>query len=289
MAINVQIKGDKKFEDTVATNEYRNGTTVNNAYTQPWISGLDAFNSNQMYTTPTLDGMSAQAFYANQVPSSFASLYGNRTFQAANPFVTGFNSPFAYTNSASTPFSTAQYATTPSSLAMMNAQADLATASRMNNWQSTIDPMSAAWATAAQQALQFASAAPYWSTAAQQTSQYASMMPVDIYETEDEFILLTDIPGASIEDISILVEEGMLIIKGTVKPVSWEKFGMKNNAVALLQEKPAIRNIHRTFPITTNVLVDKLTARLSDGVLTITLPKVKANCTSTRRVAVANA
>jgi HSP20 family protein len=115
------------------------------------------------------------------------------------------------------------------------------------------------------------------------------MMPVDIYETEDEFILLTDIPGASIEDISILVEEGMLIIKGTVKPVSWEKYGMKNDAVALLQEKPAIRNIHRTFPITTTVLVDKLTARLSDGVLTITLPKVKANCTSTRRVAVTNA
>ncbi len=289
MAINVQIKGDRKYEDTVATNEYRNGTYVNNAYTQPWIAGLDAFNPNQMYTTPMLDGMSAKAFYANQVPSSFASLYGNRAFQTANPFVTGFNSPFAFTNAASSPFSTVQYATTPSSLAMMNVQADLATASRMNNWQSTIDPMSAAWIPAAQQALQFASTTPYWSTAAQQASQYASMMPVDIYETEDEFILLTDIPGASIEDINILVEESMLIIKGTVKPVSWENFAMKDTAVALLQEKPAIRNIHRTFPISTNVLVDKLSARLSDGVLTITLPKVKANCTSTRRVAVANA
>ena len=88
MAINVQIKGDRKYEDTVATNEYRNGTYVNNAYTQPWIAGLDAFNPNQMYTTPMLDGMSAKAFYANQVPSSFASLYGNRAFQTANPFVT---------------------------------------------------------------------------------------------------------------------------------------------------------------------------------------------------------
>ena len=247
MAINVQIKGDRKFEDAVATNDYRNGTTVNNAYTQPWIAGLDAFNMNPMYTTPTLDGMTAQAFYASQVPSSFASLYGNRTFQATSPFMTADSS------------------------------------------QGMIDSMSAAWATAAQQALQFASIATRWSTAARQTSQYASMMPVDIYETGDEFILLTDIPGASIEDINIFVEEGMLIIKGMVKPISWEQFGMDENAVALLQEKPAIRSFHRTFPISANVLVDKLTARLSDGVLTITLPKVKANCTSTRRVAVATA
>ena len=292
MAINVQIKGDRKFEDTVATNNYRNGTSVNNAYTQPWMTGLDAFNTNPMYTTPMHDGTTAQAFYASQVPLSFASLYGNRTFHGVSPFMAANTTPFAFTNSAATPFSTTQYAAAPASLGMMNAQVDLATTPKMNNWKSLNDSMSTAWAIAEQQSLQFASIASYWSKVARQASMngpMTQMAPVDIYETEDEFVLLTDIPGASIDDIEILVEDGMLIIKGIVHPISREELGLQNKAVTLLQEKPATRSFHRTFPISTSVMVDKLSARLADGVLSITLPKVKASCTSARRVAVANA
>ncbi len=282
MAINVQIKGDRKFEDTVATNNYRNGTSVNNAYTQPWMTGVDAFNTNPMYTTPMHDGMTAQAFYASQVPSSFASLYGNRMFQGVSPFMAANTTPFACTNSA----------TAPASLEMMNAQTDLASMPRMNNMKSLNDSMSTAWAIAEQQSLQFASIASYWSKVARQASMNGSMTqttPVDIYETEDEFVLLTEVPGASIDDIEILIEDGMLIIKGMIHPVTREELGLKNKAVTLLQEKPATRSFHRMFPISTSVMVDKLSARLADGILSITLPKVKASSTSARRVAVANA
>ena len=128
------------------------------------------------------------------------------------------------------------------------------------------------------------------SIAQPQSSMNACMMPVDIYETEDEYILLSDMPGASIEDIDILVEGQMLVIKGLIKPASWDKLGMgTSSAVAVLQEKPAVKNIQRVFPITNDVLVDKLTAKLTDGILTVKLPKAKVGFGSTRRVAVATA
>ena len=118
-------------------------------------------------------------------------------------------------------------------------------------------------------------------------STMTSFVPVDIYENEDEYILLADMPGASIEDVDILVEAQSLVIKGLIKPMNWEKSGMGLNTVSLLQEKPAIKNIERVFPLGSNVLTDKLTAKLIDGILTIKLPKVKVGCTSAHRVAVA--
>lgn len=122
-----------------------------------------------------------------------------------------------------------------------------------------------------------------------QRSTMSSYVPVDIYENEDEYILLADMPGASIEDVDILVEAQSLVIKGLIKPMNWEKAGMGLNTVSLLQEKPAIKNIERVFPLGSNVLTDKLTAKLIDGILTIKLPKVKVGCASAHRVAVATA
>jgi HSP20 family molecular chaperone IbpA len=68
-----------------------------------------------------------------------------------------------------------------------------------------------------------------------------------------------------------------------------DKVGMGLNTVTLLQEKPAIKNIERIFPLGSNVLTEKLTAKLIDGILTIKLPKVKVGYGSTQRVAVATA
>ncbi len=116
-----------------------------------------------------------------------------------------------------------------------------------------------------------------------------SFVPVDIYENEDEYILLADMPGASIEDVDILVDGRALVIKGMVKPMSWDKNGFGLNTVTLLQEKPVMKSIERVFPLGSNVLTDKLTAKLIDGILTIKLPKVKVGYASTHRVAVATA
>ena len=129
---------------------------------------------------------------------------------------------------------------------------------------------------------------PMMSPVAQQSTM-TTFVPVDIYENEDEYILLADMPGASIEDVDILVEGQSLLIKGLIKPMNLDKVGMGLNTVTLLQEKPAIKNIERIFPLGSNVLTEKLTAKLIDGILTIKLPKVKVGYGSTHRVAVATA
>jgi HSP20 family molecular chaperone IbpA len=171
-------------------------------------------------------------------------------------------SSIAWSNAAATPFTSA---------------ANTMNASDMSSQMNTAAPTTSPWV-AARNA---------FGAIAQQSQLNASMMPVDIYETEDEYILLSDMPGASIEDIEIVLEGKMLVIKGLIKPASWNKLGLSSNAVAVLQEKPAVKNIQRVFPITNDVLVDKLTAKLTEGILTVKLPKVKVGFGSTRRVAVA--
>lgn len=179
---------------------------------------------------------------------------------------TGAN-PIAWSNTTAAPFASAA-----------NLFNTIDMASALNSAAATSTPWAAARNTFAPIAAQ------------PQSSLNACMMPVDIYETEDEYILLSDMPGASIEDIDILVEGQMLVIKGLIKPASWDKLGMgTNSAVAVVQEKPAVKNIQRVFPITNDVLVDKLTAKLTDGILTVKLPKVKVGFGSTRRVTVATA
>jgi HSP20 family molecular chaperone IbpA len=177
--------------------------------------------------------------------------------------LTGVN-PVAWSNATATPFTSA---------------ANLSNTIDMASGMNAVAPTSSPWA----------AARTMNGSIAQQSMLNASMMPVDIYETEDEYLLLSDMPGASIEDIDILVEGQMLVIKGLIKPASWDKLGMGSSAVAVLQEKPAVKNIQRVFPITNGVLVDQLTAKLTDGILTVKLPKVKVGFGSTRRVAVATA
>jgi HSP20 family protein len=225
-------------------------------------------------TSPILAATVASQYGVN--PAIVSQLIAKSSFAglgttAATPWLqsqdawTGVN-PIAWSNTTAAPFASA---------------ANLLNTIDMAGSLNAATPASTPW-DAARNA--------FASIAQPQSSMNACMMPVDIYETEDEYILLSDMPGASIEDIDILVEGQMLVIKGLIKPASWDKLGMgTSSAVAVLQEKPAVKNIQRVFPITNDVLVDKLTAKLTDGILTVKLPKAKVGFGSTRRVAVATA
>ena len=402
MAIKIQVKGDKKFEDTFATTECCNGTYVNDAFDQTWAAPVDAINLNPAYTTTMLDGL------CQQTPASLVSLFGANAalpygHQGLNSFAPTFGNPFAYadafiapfasslpfagtvnTASQAAPFAAAKFGapvattdvfgTAPWSIASANLNAAtpimasriasqltaygicpivasqiastaiaspiqartlaaqygvdpalvsqlVAKSSIAANGMTSSTPVTmgqGAWAGVNPIAWSNATATPFAAAAnmlntndmaspmnsvasttspwtsrntsgaiARQSQLNASMMPVDIYETEDEYILLSDMPGASIEDIEIVVEGKMLVIKGMIKPASWNKLGLSSSAVAVLQEKPAVKNMQRVFPITDDVLVDKLTAKLTEGILTVKLPKVKVGFDSTRRVAVA--
>jgi HSP20 family molecular chaperone IbpA len=248
------------------------GTTANpymNSTTTPWST--DFFGSGFTGTSAPMIDAVAQTV-ASDIATTLITGFGVSPIVASQIASTAITSPIAAASIA------AQYGVSPTILLQLAVKSILATLS------GTAHGVTASSLTKANTE----SSTPWSASATQQQSMLnASMMPVDIYETEDDYVLLSDMPGASIEDINILVEGQMLVIKGVIKPASWDKLGMGSSAVAVLQEKPAVKNFQRVFPISSNVLTDKLTAKLTEGILTVKLPKAKTGFGSTRRVAVA--
>ncbi len=89
---------------------------------------------------------------------------------------------------------------------------------------------------------------------------------VDIYEKGDEIVLLADIPGVEPEDLDVDLNENELTIVGKVSAVDDE--GVE------LQSEYRMGNYYRNFRITEVVDRARISATLSDGVLTVLLPKV---------------
>jgi HSP20 family protein len=83
---------------------------------------------------------------------------------------------------------------------------------------------------------------------------------VDVLETENEFLVLADVPGVTPGDVDVRFEQGELAVHGK-RPA-----GRDSEATAY----------HRVFAVADTVAADKITAELKAGVLTIRLPKVEA-------------
>jgi HSP20 family protein len=82
---------------------------------------------------------------------------------------------------------------------------------------------------------------------------------VDVLETENEFLVLADMPGTKPEDVDIRFERGELTVHG--------RRTARNDEFT---------TYHRAFTVADSVSADKISADLKAGVLTIRLPKVEA-------------
>ncbi|HEV3386051.1 MAG TPA: Hsp20/alpha crystallin family protein [Gemmata sp.] len=82
---------------------------------------------------------------------------------------------------------------------------------------------------------------------------------VDVLETENEFLVLADMPGTRPEDVDIRFEQGELTVHGR-RAACNEEF----------------TTYHRVFSVADTVSADRISAELKAGVLTIRLPKVEA-------------
>jgi HSP20 family protein len=89
---------------------------------------------------------------------------------------------------------------------------------------------------------------------------------VNIHETSDEFILKALMPGVKKEDVEVALAEGELTLYGKVTPVEVDE------SSAILQEI-GNQNFYRVFTVNDPLDVDKIKARLEDGILTVLLPK----------------
>ena len=91
---------------------------------------------------------------------------------------------------------------------------------------------------------------------------------VDIFETDDEITLLADMPGVSADKLTIDVRENILTLTGEVAP-----FEGANEEDILIEYE--IGKYHRQFNLSSVINQSKIDAKLNDGVLRLSLPKVE--------------
>jgi HSP20 family protein len=93
------------------------------------------------------------------------------------------------------------------------------------------------------------------------------MPPVDIYETEDGYVLEAELPGFTTEDLDIELVENRLTLRGERKPPSEVKEEQYR------RHERAYGRFERSFLLPAVIERDKVTAEMHHGVLTLRLPK----------------
>ena len=102
--------------------------------------------------------------------------------------------------------------------------------------------------------------------------------PVDIYENQEQYLVLADLPGVKNDDVQIRFEEGELTIRATRADS-----GNGNGESAEFTAADYVRR----FSIPETVDASKIDAKLHAGVLELTLPK--ASRVKPRQIAVKSA
>lgn len=92
---------------------------------------------------------------------------------------------------------------------------------------------------------------------------------VDLFESEDSFLLVTDLPGVSEDQIEVTVEKNILTITG--KTSLSEK--LEGFRLTYSESRPG--NFKRSFTLSEEVDRDSIQARFKDGVLHLELKRVK--------------
>lgn len=88
---------------------------------------------------------------------------------------------------------------------------------------------------------------------------------VDIRESENELVLLAEMPGISPSNVQLYFEKGNLTIHGKVKP---------NPVVGkVLLDETHLLDYYRVFTLNDGIDVDKITADYKLGVLVVHLPR----------------
>ena len=92
--------------------------------------------------------------------------------------------------------------------------------------------------------------------------------PVELSETNEAYTLKAFLPGLTTDEVNIELTNGVLSIDGEYKVVEDEK------AEKLMDEFPTGR-FARSFELADSILEDKIAASMSNGVLTVIVPKTE--------------
>jgi len=100
-------------------------------------------------------------------------------------------------------------------------------------------------------------------------SEEEGRLAVDVYQTENEIVIVAPIAGVDADDIDLSLTGDMITIKGRreMKP--------KENEVDYLYQECFWGNFSRTIILPSEIDPEKIKATLKEGILRIHLPKVQ--------------
>jgi len=92
-------------------------------------------------------------------------------------------------------------------------------------------------------------------------------LPLDIYTTPEEIVLVASLPGLTPDEVDITIEGDNLTIRGNLRPPL-------ENVEYLFQERP-YGAFSRTLALNVPVNTEETEAVFENGILTLTLPKAE--------------
>ena len=107
---------------------------------------------------------------------------------------------------------------------------------------------------------------PYRRVARRWSATNDRTLGVNIHEQDEAYVLSALVPGLNAEDLNIQVLEDVVRIEGEYKADETEY---------LMQELPH-GSFNRTLRLPTVIDAEKVEAKITDGVLTLTLPKAES-------------
>ncbi len=98
---------------------------------------------------------------------------------------------------------------------------------------------------------------------------YSKFPAMNISEKENEIVITAEIPGVKKENVKITYENNVLNIAGERKP-----YEIPESARVLLNEV-RVRDFNRSVELDHEIDRDRISAELTDGILTVVLPKAE--------------
>lgn len=93
--------------------------------------------------------------------------------------------------------------------------------------------------------------------------------PADIYETDNDLVVVTDLPGVDPKTVDVRVENNVLTIRGE------RHFEQKVEKENFFRAERPYGTFARSFTLSSAVDTDKIRANYRNGVLSISLPKAE--------------
>ena len=92
-------------------------------------------------------------------------------------------------------------------------------------------------------------------------------IPVDLYETDQEVVVMAEVPGVKKEDLEVSIQENTLTIRGQTRREEEAKED------GYYRRELRTGSFFRSVPLPVEVKAEELTAKQENGVLTVRAPK----------------